>query len=87
MPMSDSPSRFSELRALIAQLGASYKIYGEFIDIIDDLYIRLYALQEDNKRILANYRVSDQNLKSVREQYSELLYKFADLKEKVDKLG
>lgn len=78
--MADTPSRFSELRALVAQLGGSYKVYCEIIDIIDDLYIRLYALQEDNKRILANYRSQDQQIKSLRDQYSELLYRLSDIK-------
>ena len=74
-----SPSRLSETRALVAQLGLSYKIFDQILDLLDDYDVRLYALQEDKKRLLADYRQLSQELALVRKQYTEALYKISEL--------
>lgn len=77
-----SPSKLSETRALVAQLGLSYKIFDEILDLLDDYQVRLYALQEDQRRVLADYRQLSQELALVRRQYAEVLYKIAELQGK-----
>ena len=74
-----SPSRLFETRALVAQLGLSYKIFDQILDLLDDYDVRLYALQEDKKRLLADYRQLSQELALVRKQYTEALYKISEL--------
>lgn len=74
-----SPSKLSETRALVAQLGLGYKIFDQILDLLDDYGVRLYALQEDKKRLLADYRQLSQELALVRKQYTEVLYKFSEL--------
>lgn len=74
-----NPSKLSETRALVAQLGLSYKIFDQILDLLDDYDVRLYALQEDKKRLLADYRQLSQELALVRKQYTEALYKISEL--------
>lgn len=80
MAMEQSrPSRLSETRALVAQLGLSYKIFNQILDLLDDYDVLLYAFQEDKKRLFADYCQLSHELALVRKQYAEVLYKISEL--------
>ena len=61
-------------------LNLSVQIQTEISGILEDYERRIYAAEEDNKRILACYRDADSKLRSLEKRYSELLYKFSELR-------
>lgn len=74
------PSRLSNLRELVALLSLSVQIQGESAAIFEDLECRIYSLEEDRKRLIADYRALQTRCNSLEKRYSELLYKLSDLK-------
>lgn len=74
------PSRLSNLRELVALLSLSVQIQGESAAIFEDLEHRIYSLEEDRKRLIADYRALQTRCNSLEKRYSELLYKLSDLK-------
>ena len=61
------PSKYQELAALVSQLGLSHKLYEEFLSVLEEQNTRIYALEQDMKRMVAASRAHDQ-------KYSDLLY-------------
>lgn len=74
------PSRLQNLRELVNLLGLSVQISGETAAILEEINIRLYSLEEDRKRLLTDYKALDQRCQSLERRYSELLFRFSDLK-------
>lgn len=74
------PSRLSNLRELVALLSLSVQIQGESAAIFEDYEHRIYSLEEDRKRLIADYRALQSRCNSLEKRYSELLYKLSDLK-------
>lgn len=74
------PSKLANLRDLIASLNLSVQIQREIADILEDQQIRLYSLDEDRKRLLAIVRSQDNKIASLEKRYSELVYKFSELR-------
>lgn len=75
-----APLRLSNLRQLIAQLQLSLQCDKEITDLLEEFSIRIYALEEDNKRLLASVRAQDSKNQSLEKRYSELLYRFSELR-------
>lgn len=74
------PSRLSNLRELTQVLSLSVQIQAETSQILEEMALRLYSLEEDRKRLLADYRSLDSSYKSLEKRYSELLYAFRDFR-------
>ena len=74
------PSRLSNLRELVSLLSLSVQIQAEISGILEEYERRVYALEEDNKRLLACYRDCDGKLHSLEKRYSEVLYKLQEYK-------
>lgn len=76
-----APSKLANLRELVAALSLTVQIQAEIADILEDYEQRLYSLDEDRKRLIADYRALEQRCNSLEKRYSELLYKFSELRE------
>ena len=74
------PARLANLRELTQVLSLSVQIQAETSQILEEIALRLYSLEEDRKRCLANDRAMDESIKSLEKRYSELLYKLADIR-------
>ena len=57
--MSDLKGKISDVRQLLSQCSMNVSIYLQILDIIEDMHNRMYALNEDNKRIVASNRSLD----------------------------
>lgn len=75
-----SLSRLSEFQELIQQLSLMMKVNQKLSDVLAEYDHRLYCLEEDNKRLLADYRALDKKSLSLEKRYSELLYKLSELR-------
>lgn len=62
------------------QLGLSIQIQAAVADILEDLHVRLYSVEEDRKRLLETVRKQDDRIRSLEKRYSEVLYKLSELK-------
>lgn len=74
------PSRLANLRELVSLLSLSVQIQAEISAILEEYEKRVYSLEEDRRRLLADYRAVDRKCQSLEKRYSELLYKFSELK-------
>lgn len=74
-----SISRLANLRELVALLSLSVQIQTETSGILEDYEKRLYSLEEDRRRLLADYRAMDMKCQSLEKRYAELLYKLSDI--------
>lgn len=74
------PSRLANLRELVSLLSLSVQIQVEISAILEEYEKRVYSLEEDRRRLLADYRAMDSKCQSLEKRYSELLYKLAELK-------
>lgn len=74
-----APSRLANLRELVSLLSLSVQIQTETSGILEDYEKRLYSLEEDRKRLLADYRALDSKCQSLEKRYSELLYRLSDI--------
>ena len=79
MEMS-APSRLSNLRELVGLLSLSVQVQQEVSAVLEEHEKRIYSLEEDRRRLLANYRALEDKSASLEKRYSELLYRFAELK-------
>ena len=57
--MSDIKCKISDVRQLLHQCGLNVSIYLQICDILEDVHNQMYALNEDNKRIVASNRSLD----------------------------
>lgn len=74
------PSRLANLRELVSLLSLSVQIQAEISAILEEYEKRVYSLEEDRRRLLADYRAVDDKCQSLEKRYSELLYKLAEYK-------
>ena len=77
-----APSKLSNLRELVAQLSLAVQIQAEISSILDDYHSQIYALEQDRTRLQATVRDHSAKIQSLEKRYSELLYKFSELKRK-----
>ena len=75
------PSRLANLRELVSLLSLSVNIQAEISAILEDYEKRVYSLEEDRRRLLADYRALNEKYQSLEKRYSEVLYKLAELKQ------
>lgn len=78
--MSGTPSRLGNLRELVGLLGLSVQVQREIADILEDYEVRIYSLEEDRKRLIATNRDLLQKCNSLETRYSQLMYKFSEIK-------
>ena len=77
-----SPSKLSELNELLDQLRLSLKVNITISAILEEYEQRLYNLEQDNKMLLASYRKVQERCSSLETRYSELLYRFSEVRSK-----
>lgn len=75
-----TPTKLGNLRELVGLLSLAVQVQGEIADILADYERRVYALEEDNKRLLAVTRSQSNDIQSLNKRYSELLYKFSEFR-------
>ena len=74
-----APSRLANLKELVQHLSLSIQIQAEVSEILEELHIRLYSVEEDRKRLLETVRKQDEKIRSLEKRYSELLYKLSEV--------
>ena len=74
-----APSRLANLRELVSLLSLSVQIQTEISGILEEYEKRLYSLEEDRRRLIADYRAVDMKCQSLEKRYAELLYKLSDM--------
>ena len=67
--------KLSYLRDLISKLNLHNQIQNEISDILSDIDVRLYSLEEDRKRLLVHCRELDNKLLGLQKSFSEFVYK------------
>lgn len=75
-----APSRLANLKELVQLLSLSIQIQGEVSAILEELHLRLYSVEEDRRRLVAVTREQEGHIRSLEKRYSELLYKFSEIK-------
>lgn len=76
--MENQPSRLSNLKDLLNLMGSAVQAQKEIADILTEQHNRLYALEEDNKRLQGAIRFLEEKSRNQDKRYSEVLYKLAD---------
>lgn len=74
-----APSRLANLKELVQHLSLSIQIQAEVSEILEELHIRLYSVEEDRKRLLETVRKQDEKYRSLEKRYSEVLYKLSEV--------
>jgi len=74
------PSKLTNLQELVSLLGISVQIQGEISGLLEEYHSRIFSLEEDRKRLLADYKALHTKTLSLERRYSEILYKLSDLK-------
>lgn len=74
-----APSRLANLKELVQHLSLSIQIQAEVSEILEELHIRLYSVEEDRKRLLETVRKQDEKIRSLDKRYSEVLYKLSEV--------
>lgn len=74
------PSKLSNLKELIQLLSLSVQVQAEVSAILDELSMRVYSLEQDRERLLADYRECSTKVRSLEKRYSELMYRFSELR-------
>lgn len=79
--MADRPlsQRIASLKELTQMLQISAQVQVETAAVLDEMSTRMYALEEDNKRLIASSRSQADSIRSLEKRYSELLYKVAQM--------
>lgn len=72
-----APSRLANLKELVQHLSLSIQIQAEVSEILEELHIRLYSVEEDRKRLLETVRKQEDKIRSLEKRYSEVLYKLS----------
>lgn len=70
--------KLSYLRDLISKLNLHNQIQNEISDILSEVDVRLYSLEEDRKRLLLHCRELDNKLFSLQKSFSEFVYKHSN---------
>lgn len=66
--------KLSYLRDLISKLNLHNQLQNEISDILSDVDVRLYSLEEDRKRLLQHCRELDNKIFSLEKSFSEFVY-------------
>ena len=74
-----SSPKLANLRELLATLCLAFQIQTETADILEEYETRIYSLEEDRKRLVADYKALDGRCNSLEKRYSELLYRFSEV--------
>lgn len=74
-----APSRLANLKELVQHLSLSIQIQAEVSEILEELHIRLYSVEEDRKRLLETVRKQEEKIRSLEKRYSEVLYKLSEV--------
>lgn len=77
-----APSRLANLRELVATVQLSFQVQAEITAILEDYEMRIYSLEEDRRRLLADYKVLSDKNRSLETRYSEVLYRLSELNNK-----
>lgn len=80
-----APSRFAKARELIDQLRICVALDAEMTDILEELHTHIYGIEEDMKRMVATSRRHDEKINSLETRYSQLLFKFSELNQRLPK--
>lgn len=80
-----TPSRFAKVRELIDQLRICVQLDTEMTDILEELHTHIYGIEEDMKRMVATSRRHDEKINSLETRYSQLLFKFSEMKQTLPK--
>ena len=70
--------KLSYLRDLISKLNLHNQIQNEISDILSEIDVRLYSLEEDRKRLLIHCRELDNKLISLQKSFSEFAHKISN---------
>ena len=70
--------KLSYLRDLISNLNLHNQIQNEISDILSEVDVRLYSLEEDRKRLLTHCRELDNKFFSLEKSFSEFVYKISN---------
>ena len=70
--------KLSYLRELISKLNLHNQIQNEISDILSEVDVRLYSLEEDRKRLLQHCRDLDNKIFSLEKSFSEFVYKHSN---------
>ena len=76
------PSGLDRLSALVEKSTLAYQIDAELLRVVQDKATRLYALTEDNKRLLATVRDHTDQLQQQRETNKQLQQLLAEIRRK-----
>lgn len=74
------PSLLSDLKESVQLLSLSVGVQRATSDILEEFANRLYSLEEDRRLLKEANRVNLQKIQSLEKRYSELLYKFSELR-------
>lgn len=74
----NTPSRLANLKEILNLLSLSMQAQREISEILVDYETRIYALEEDRRRLLAAVRLLEDKSKLHDKKYSEVLYKLSD---------
>ena len=69
-----SLSKFAEYKDLVERLSLVIKVNQSTAAVLEEFSYRLYALEQDNMRLLASYRSMEQKYIDLKNRYSELQY-------------
>lgn len=76
----EKKSRLANLQELTALLSLSVQIQAESAALLEEFEKRIFSLEEDRKRLLADYKALWTAKQSLEKRYSELLYHLSQLK-------
>ena len=71
------PSRISDLKDTVKLLNLTMAALRDVSEILEDMSIRIYSLEEDRRLLKENLRVCASKVTSLETRYSELLYRIS----------
>ena len=71
------PSRISDLKDTVKLLNLTMAALRDVSEILEDMSIRIYSLEEDRRLLKENLRVCASKVTSLETRYSELLYRMS----------
>lgn len=74
------PSKLGNLKELVGLLGLAVQVQTETYDILSDYERRVYSLEQDRVRLISTVRDLENRCSSLEKRYSELLYRFSELR-------
>ena len=71
------PSRISDLKDTVKLLNLTMAALRDVSEILEEMSIRIYSLEEDRRLLKENLRVCASKVTSLETRYSELLYRIS----------